>query len=240
MIHFFLFSCYYLLFCPPQLHQLPPPSSVISPICSIFFCSVYLLSNIRVYCFSQASIGPPEEIHGGTRRVHLRLPLRVFFVCLSPLFCSQTTFISCFRVSAIPISGISFVILFPNWLVLLLKIVVFCRFIYVDLASLCARHIYVSRSSQTQQRRGSCNRRITAIKMSFPTTGSPEATRKASIQFQARGDVGPHGRVCSVRTPVLLQPTFASCLIDPPSLLGDTYHLDFDTDFFSFADFEIL
>ncbi|KAG5296028.1 hypothetical protein I7I50_08988 [Histoplasma capsulatum G186AR] len=33
--------------------------------------------------------------------------------------------------------------------------------------------------------------------MSFPTTGSPEATRKASIQFQARGDVGPHGRVCS-------------------------------------------
>ncbi|EDN09765.1 conserved hypothetical protein [Histoplasma mississippiense (nom. inval.)] len=34
--------------------------------------------------------------------------------------------------------------------------------------------------------------------MSFPTTGSPEATRKASIQFQARGDVGPHGRVCSI------------------------------------------
>ncbi|EGC48257.1 pumilio family RNA binding repeat protein [Histoplasma capsulatum var. duboisii H88] len=67
--------------------------------------------------------------------------------------------------------------------------------------------------------------------MSFPTTGSPEATRKVSIQFQARGDVGPHGRVCS--TSKYSKPI--ECMPNPlvSSKLGNIQPMSLNKDDFS-------
>lgn len=70
--------------------------------------------------------------------------------------------------------------------------------------------------------------------MSFLATGSPEATRKASMPFQAHGDIGGHGRVSSVRSTLLLPTTtyLAICSMT-------YFYLDFNTDALLFVGLKV-